>query len=546
MTLLHDTPVLDDSCAPHRAALSRLRSLLVLAQLMMESTSQQQIVALAGGAARSLAPGTPVRIEVPSPGLPAPGGASPDWVVPIRCGRHIAGHLIAAGGQQLGEDEHFLLRALAQHTGAALANRRLHDKEQQAVADAERVSARLQQALGDLQASMAVHERLTRVALAGEGSTGIAKAVHDLTGLPTAVEDRFGNLWAWEGDDDRPHPYPKQPAAEREVLLRRVVAAGGPVRVGERWLGVAHPQPDVLGVVALVDPQNRASPQDLTALEHGVTVLAIELARLRSLAESELRVRRDLVEDLLAGVDEESVLRRAHALKYDLGRPHWVVVVEGATADDEGDVFLHTVRRTARDMGAGTLLARRGSSVVLLADRAVDWGRFRDTVRAVIGGGSCRVGVGPRCTGVGQIPDSHRQAEIALRLQRTSGWPEQALSYDDLGVFQLLSDVRDPDATRRFIVRWLAPLLDYDEHRHADLVLTLAQFLDCGGNYDHTSAALVIHRSTLKYRLGRIREITGYDLNDPDTRFNLQLSCRAWRTVSALGGPHADASSRRD
>jgi sugar diacid utilization regulator len=545
MTLLHDPPALDDSCAPHRDALSRLRSLLVLAQLMMESTSEQQIVALATGAARSLAPGTPVRIEVPAPGESAPSMVDDDWLVPIRCGRHLGGHLIVQDGQHLSEDEHFLLRALAQHTGAALANRRLHDKEQQAVADAQHVSERLQQALGDLQASITVHQRLTRVALAGEGSAGIAKAVHDLTGFPTAVEDRFGNLWAWEGDD-RPHPYAKQPAAEREVLLRRVVAAGGPVRVGERWIGVAHPQPDVLGVVALVDPHDRASQKDLTALEHGVTVLAIELARLRSLAESELRVRRDLVEDLLAGVDEESVLRRAHALKYDLGRPHWVVVVEGATAEDEGDVFLHTVRRTARDMGAGTLLARRGSSVVLLADRDVDWSRLRDTVRTLIGGGSCRIGVGPRCTSVGQIPDSHRQAEIALRLQRASGWPEQALRYDDLGVFQLLSDVRDPDATRRFIVHWLAPLLGYDERRHADLVLTLAQFLDCGGNYDDTSAALVIHRSTLKYRLGRIREISGYDLNDPDTRFNLQLACRAWRTVRALGAQEPETSSHGD
>jgi len=43
-----------------------------------------------------------------------------------------------------------------------------------------------------------------------------------------------------------------------------------------------------------------------------------------------------------------------------------------------------------------------------------------------------------------------------------------------------------------------------------------------------------VHRSTLKYRLQQIRDITGSDLNDPDARFSMQLSTRAWRTLSAL------------
>jgi hypothetical protein len=45
---------------------------------------------------------------------------------------------------------------------------------------------------------------------------------------------------------------------------------------------------------------------------------------------------------------------------------------------------------------------------------------------------------------------------------------------------------------------------------------------------------LSIHRSTLKYRLQRIRELSGYDLNDPETHFNLQLATRAWTTVGLM------------
>lgn len=46
--------------------------------------------------------------------------------------------------------------------------------------------------------------------------------------------------------------------------------------------------------------------------------------------------------------------------------------------------------------------------------------------------------------------------------------------------------------------------------------------------------ALNVHRSTLKYRIQRIKEISGCDLTDPDTVFNLQLSTRAWPTLAGL------------
>ena len=73
-----------------------------------------------------------------------------------------------------------------------------------------------------------------------------------------------------------------------------------------------------------------------------------------------------------------------------------------------------------------------------------------------------------------------------------------------------------------------------DERKHTELVKTLTQYLQHGGGYEATSRALSVHRSTLKYRLQRIRELTGFDLGDPETHFNLQLATRAWLTLQAL------------
>jgi DNA-binding PucR family transcriptional regulator len=77
-------------------------------------------------------------------------------------------------------------------------------------------------------------------------------------------------------------------------------------------------------------------------------------------------------------------------------------------------------------------------------------------------------------------------------------------------------------------------LLDHDGRRHTSLVTTLGRYLECGRSYDATARALSVHWSMLKYRLQRIREVTGRDLSDPDTCFNLQLATRAWQTLSAL------------
>lgn len=80
-----------------------------------------------------------------------------------------------------------------------------------------------------------------------------------------------------------------------------------PVRDKGRLITLAQPGSEVLGVIALVDPDRTAGDSERVALEHANTVLTLELAHLRALAEVELRLRRDLVEELLAGTDTQAL-----------------------------------------------------------------------------------------------------------------------------------------------------------------------------------------------------------------------------------------------
>jgi DNA-binding PucR family transcriptional regulator len=65
-------------------------------------------------------------------------------------------------------------------------------------------------------------------------------------------------------------------------------------------------------------------------------------------------------------------------------------------------------------------------------------------------------------------------------------------------------------------------------------VNTLDVYFKSGGSYDATAKTLHLHRNTLKYRLQRVREVSGHDLSDAETKFNLQLATRVWGTLIAL------------
>jgi sugar diacid utilization regulator len=546
-----------------RERLGEFRALLVISLLMTESVNEDQILELAASSAPGLGswrvdgfgftdgqwrPGGVPAAAVAGDltrqlaALGSRGGKVDRpgrgwaWAYPLKGVSGPLGHLVASCEREPSAEERFLIQVIAQQTGVAVSNARLHAKERATAAELAATNAALADTVASLQRSMDIHERLTRVAVSGEGQPGIARALHELTGMPVAIEDRYGNLSAWAGPG-KPSPYPKESFAKREHLLRRLMRDSKPVRDGERLILLASPRTDVIGVLALVDPRQRADSADLVALEHGATVLAMELARLRGIADTELRLRRDLVHDLLAGTDDESALARAEALDYDLRRPHRVVIVEGKGRARAHDALLGAVRRAMRKARHEGLFETWSGNVAVVTADQTDWEQLR---RAIVSdlGGQCHIGVGGPAARPSELPRSLREAGLALRLQKSLLPGSGACEYPKLGIFRMLAAIPDLADVDTFVREWLGTLLDYDARRKAELVRTLTQYLEHGGNYDATAAELSVHKSTLKYRLQRIRELTGLELNDPDVHFNLQLATRAWGTLQALRDEH--------
>jgi len=476
---------------------------------------------------------TLTRITVP--GRFEMDGSSSWWAFPLAPAlAHNPIFLVVAGADPLSGEEKFLLSVLAQLCGTVIAKLELLAAERANIERVASLNADLESTVSTLRKIMETHRQLNEI-VANAGEAGIAKTLHQLTRFPVLIQDVHGNTRAAAGDPPSGRRAKEQPE-QRQELIRRLQITRQALYHRRTWLVLANPRPGVLGVIALIDPARTATETDLAALEYAATVMSVELSRLHSVAEAELRTQRDFAEELLAGADEPTVKASAHALGYDPERPHRVIVATGRPRDGLDEQFFQAVVREVRRLDVATLVVGRANYIVIIAYREADWAKLQAGITSQLPGGMCRLAVGSRHPNAWQVAASYREAQFVANLSSSAvGHPAApVLLFDSLGVYRMLSSVTDPAGIEAFMNGQLGTLLDYDKRHHSDLLVTLAQYFDSGCNIDQAAAVLSIHRSTLKYRLKRVRELLGQDLNDGSTRLDLHLATRVWLTLDSL------------
>jgi DNA-binding PucR family transcriptional regulator len=142
-------------------------------------------------------------------------------------------------------------------------------------------------------------------------------------------------------------------------------------------------------------------------------------------------------------------------------------------------------------------------------------------------GGLVSLGAGAIHAGTAGIRQSHQEAKQALTMSRRLYGPGQMTRFEDLGIYRLLFAARDLPELRSFHDDALTVLIDYDRQHGAELLRTLGAFFAGRCGPKETAAILGVHRNTVLYRLERIRELTGFDLDDADVRLRLQLAYSA-------------------
>ncbi|MFD7866386.1 PucR family transcriptional regulator [Streptomyces sp. NPDC057682] len=101
-----------------------------------------------------------------------------------------------------------------------------------------------------------------------------------------------------------------------------------------------------------------------------------------------------------------------------------------------------------------------------------------------------------------------------------------AAGHHELASHVLLLPFVPDDVRRAFTARLLDPLRDYDRRHRAELIPTLEAFLDCDGSWTRCASRLHLHVNTLRYRVGRIEQLTGRDLSRLEDKLDFFLALR--------------------
>jgi sugar diacid utilization regulator len=276
------------------------------------------------------------------------------------------------------------------------------------------------------------------------------------------------------------------------------------------------------------------------------TLLALEVERTRAperAGEAAVGSFLKAVLDREIG-DRRDLIARGKELGVDLENGGTVLAVQPhPRVPAEGDWqarALTIAARAARGVVPGSLAALRANHIAVLIP-GVDDHAARRAAASVLGALDDSLTGFANVVGRSRIAhdpmDLHRAAAeglLASNVASPDGGPEERLkSFDDTGAYRLLLPAMsdDPAELERFYSDTIAPLVAYDEQYGTELVLTLETFLDNDASIAATYKQLFTHRHTIRYRLERVRELTGLDVNSTDGRERLGLGLKAMHVL---------------
>ncbi|KWX76691.1 PucR family transcriptional regulator [Paenibacillus jilunlii] len=290
-------------------------------------------------------------------------------------------------------------------------------------------------------------------------------------------------------------------------------------------------------VARLLVDKEQLDDMEEVGIEQARLVFALELMRKKVAEDTEFRLRGNFIDELLTPPlpSRHEVERRARQLGMNPEHKWEVAVIEGETAPNEETVN-RLLEQEARKRGVTPHAEFRSNRAVLFlptpegrkfgvaADKGTSWavtleGWLSDKTEGL---GGYRTGVGTS-EYLWDIQTSYNEARKALSVAKRLGQGAGGVTrYEEIEVYHLLEGL-DREGFAALFERKLGKLLQYDQEHDSNMLLTFYHYLECRGSLIETANSLYIHRNSVKYRLERIRDITGFDLNDPREQFVCHL-----------------------
>jgi PucR family transcriptional regulator, purine catabolism regulatory protein len=399
-----------------------------------------------------------------------------------------------------------------------------------------------------LQRSLAVHEKLTKIVLEEKGLEAILSTLSALVGCSAVLFDFHGVVLCeaayrrhlggeliadlWRQISDR--------RANRQNFALSIAGVGSGVQV---YPVVASHR--IGAFLAAVKDSGDFSEYDRIILHNVVTVTALELVKKKAVAETEKRLAGDFFDELIASdLYEEEIARRLAFFGLDPQAPHLIVLVDVDGDNGERANVVPPDVKERLHWAVDEFMARRDalfisashadSAIILLQPGKDDAkavlalaAELQASIDQLLPEITVSVGIGRPHRQLIDLRQSYYEASYAIKIRKLKGEPGVIASFDDLGSYGLLLGLQDTLSLEVFYDSVLGKLQEYDEQNTSDLVKSLACFLEANGHWGDAAEKLFVHRHTLRYRMKRVEEITGRDLDQSQDRMEFWLALKA-------------------
>ena len=316
-------------------------------------------------------------------------------------------------------------------------------------------------------------------------------------------------------------------------------------------------------------------PEDVVLLYWARLVLEAELSKERIRLETELGFRGDFVDDLVSGHygSVELLLQRARYLGADLAGGALVMVVD---IDDFAHYLARrkpkepaiqelkrrladAVRLQTRQQFSNFLLGPRSDNVILFLgpsegeepDEQLEKAQLlarsvQRYVKGLLPDLTFSIGIGGYKRDPAQLREAYLEAGVALEIGHRIHGPSSVSTFGETGTYKLLFRVfqENPEELDVFYGETLEPVVHYDSHYGTELVQTLITYLGNDASTVKTAGDLFAHRHTIRYRLDRVSELTGLDVDRSADRERLTLGIKAMQLLGRVPEKPSSFSDR--
>lgn len=468
------------------------------------------------------------------------------------------------GCERFTQHDREILQFLGAHSALAVGNARTYEdtnqKLQENISELYRVNSLLLSRHDELEKSTRIHNSLTSLVLEGHSLEEIGRNLSGMIARPVLIADQFLHVIS--------HAEPAAPEADIKTLWQDITRESmfaerlSLLSTGQRLCTLAAcDEPnrrcslvvapviagkEHLGFVAALEGNQPLNHLDCTAMEHAGTVVALDLLRQKASFETERRLKKDFLEEILEGryENEEIIIRRAEKFGLNLTNAFRVLAFDFAPRNNDksgaggksSGVFFQALDRAVKQVSPNMAVIGKKTNIIGLLAMDGDLGEYpAGDLKKMAGQLENRLtstfpdfvwwaGISSPCCGISGFSVSYREACTTIDIIKTLNCRNKCHAHELLGIYGILNI--NPEQFKKFVGHVIGPLLDYDEKHNTRLVHTLNLYFKNNGNLQKAARDGFMNSSTMKYRLRRIHEIANINLSDPEVNLQVQLALK--------------------